>query len=194
MAFGIYASERSPSFSFMNLGAQGYFADGAINFFKSKYYVKIRTHSKEEKIIDSAKSLASKVAGMLEGESEMPEQLSLFPAEGRKLNAETFINENVLGHSFLSKAFKAQYETGSVNFSVYIMKNDTPEESHKMVQKYLASAGLNPAEGVKNKHVFTDGYNGTIFLAWHNNIIVLIEGLPNDQKDIAEKYSSEILN
>lgn len=34
LAFGIYSSERSPSFRFMNLGAQGYIADGSINFLK----------------------------------------------------------------------------------------------------------------------------------------------------------------
>ena len=48
MAFGIYSTERSPSFRFLNLGSQGYTADGAINFFKGNYYVKIRTYSKNE--------------------------------------------------------------------------------------------------------------------------------------------------
>ena len=38
MAFGIYASERSPSFRYLNLGSQGYAVDGMINFFKGDYY------------------------------------------------------------------------------------------------------------------------------------------------------------
>jgi hypothetical protein len=95
MAFGIYSSERSPSFRFMNLGAQGYIADGAINFFKGNYYVKIRTYSKSEKILKSNESLALKVANMLEGDSEMPVVLSQFPEIGKKLNEETYINESV---------------------------------------------------------------------------------------------------
>ena len=44
MAFGIYSSERSPSFRFVELGAQGYIAGGSINFFKGNYYFKIRTY------------------------------------------------------------------------------------------------------------------------------------------------------
>jgi hypothetical protein len=88
--FGIYSSERSPSFRFVNLGAQGYIADGAINFFKGNYYVKIRTYSKKEKILQSEETLAGKVAGMLEGESSMPAILNDFPDEGRKSNEETF--------------------------------------------------------------------------------------------------------
>jgi len=38
-----------------------------------------------------------------------------------------------------------------------------------------------------------DGYNGTIFLSWKDNYIVIISGLSKDQSDIADKYTSEIL-
>ena len=129
MAFGIYSSERSPSFRFMNLGAQGYIADGAINFFKGNYYVKIRTYSKSEKTLQSAESLALKVANMLNGDSKMPAVLSQFPETGKKINEETYINESVLGHKFLNKAFKAIYEVGNDNFSIFIMENNSPEEA-----------------------------------------------------------------
>ncbi len=62
MAFGIYSTERSPSFNYMKLGAQGYSADGSINFFKGNYYVKIRTFSKSEKTLQAVESLALRVA------------------------------------------------------------------------------------------------------------------------------------
>ena len=88
MAFGIYSTERSPSFRYMNLGAQGYIADGAINFFKGNYYVKIRTYSKIEKVLQSEESLALKVSNMLEGDSKMPAMLSQFPETGKKINEE----------------------------------------------------------------------------------------------------------
>lgn len=193
MAFGIYSSERSPSFRFMNLGSQGYIADGAINFFKGNYYVKIRTYSKKVKTIQAAESLAVRIAGMLEGEAEMPALLLQFPSGGKKVNEETFINESVLGHNFLNKAFKAQYEVGSDNFSVYILQSASPDESRKTVEIYLASTGISPVDEGGGKYVLTDGYNGTIFLSWKENKIVLIQGLARDQSDIADKYTSEIL-
>ncbi|MCK7536154.1 MAG: hypothetical protein MZV63_36785 [Marinilabiliales bacterium] len=87
MAFGIYASERSPSFRFMNLGSQGYIVDGAINFFKGDYYVKIRTYSNKSKTLHSEESLAARIAIMLNGNAEMPAELSLFPDEGKIQNA-----------------------------------------------------------------------------------------------------------
>jgi hypothetical protein len=44
-----------------------------------------------------------------------------------------------------------------------------------------------------DRYVLKDGYNGTIFLAWKENRIVLISGLSKDQSDIADMYISDIL-
>jgi hypothetical protein len=193
MAFGIYSTERSPSFRFMNLGAQGYIADGAINFFKGNYYVKIRTYSKSEKTLQSAESLALRVANMLEGGSEMPVVLSKFPEIGRKMNEETYINESVLGHNFLNKAYKSVYEIGTDNFSIFIMEKSSTEEAGKSVEDYLAATGIDSVESGSGKYVLKDGYNGSVFLAWKDNLIVIISGLSKDQTEIADRYTSEIL-
>jgi hypothetical protein len=193
MAFGIYSSERSPSFRFNNLGAQGYNAGGSINFFKGSYYVKIRTYSKSDKILNSAESLAREVAAMLPGDSKMPAVLSQFPEEGKKKNEETYINESVLGHKYLNRAYKASYQVGSDNFSIYLMVNSTREEARKTVDEYLAAIGMESNDVAGGKYVLTDGYNGTIFLAWKENMIVVISGLSKDQTKIADQYTSEIL-
>ncbi len=193
MAFGIYSSERSPSFKFTDLGAQGYNIDGAINFFKGNYYVKIRTYSKKSKILLAAESLARKVAGMLDGEAAMPPVLALFPQEGKKPNEETYINESVLGHSFLNKAFKADYEIAPDAFSVFIFECSNSEEAGKTASTYIASTGIDQIETGDSKFVITDGYNGPVFLAWKGSRIVVISGLAKDQSDLADKYITEIL-
>ncbi len=193
MAFGIYSSERSPSFNFMNLGGQGYTADGAINFFKGNYYVKVKTYSKKAKTLEAEQSLAMKVAAMLEGESTMPALLAVFPAEGKKMNEESFINESVLGHAFLNKAFKAIYQVGPDNFSVFIIQDSSPDTIRKTIATYVASTGIDPVETDEGKYVISDGYNGTIFIAGKDDKIVIISGLARDQAEIADKYTSEIL-
>ena len=53
---------------------------------------------------------------------------------------------------------------------------------------------MDPADTTDNRFVLTDGYNGTIFLAWKDKRIVVISGLAKDQAEIADKYTSEILN
>ena len=193
MAFGIYSSERSPSFRFMNIGAQGYIADGAINFFKGDYYVKIRTFSKSEKTLQSAESLALIVSNMLKGDTKMPAVLSQFPGTGKKVNEEAYINESVLGHKFLNKAFKATYEVGTDSFAIFILENNSKEETIKSVEAYLKATGMDPVGSGSGKYMLTDGYNGTIFLAWKDNQIIIISGLSKDQSEIADRYTSEIL-
>jgi Family of unknown function (DUF6599) len=191
-AFGIYSTERSPSFRFMNLGAQGYITGGSINFFKGNYYVKIRTFSKSEKTLRSAKSLALRVSNMLEGNTEMPSGLSLFPEEGKKLNEETYINESVLGHRFLNKAYKAIYEVGPDKFSIYIFNNNSPGEAWTIAEDYLEATGIEALESTSGKYVLEDKYNGPVFLAWKDDVVVLISGLSKDQSNLAYKYSTEI--
>jgi hypothetical protein len=177
----------------MNLGSQGYIADGAINFFKGNYYVKIRTYSKNEKTLQAEESLALRVANMLEGDSKMPEVLSEFPGLGKKVNEEIYINESVLGHKFLNRAFKASYEIGPDTFSIFIIESKLPGETWKSAEVYLAATGIDALESGSGRYVLTDGYNGTIFLAWKDNKIVIISGLSKDQTDIADQYTSEIL-
>jgi len=193
MAFGIYASERSPSYRFINLGSQGYVADGAINFFTGNYYVKIRTYSSKPKTLKAEESLATRVAGMLKGETEMPSPLLQFPDEGKKVNEETYINESVLGHQFLSKAFKASYLTGTDEFSIFLMNLQSAEETIRTIEAYLTYAGVDVVKTDEGRVVFTDGYNGTIFLSWKGDRIVIISGLAKDQADIADRYTSDIL-
>jgi len=193
MAFGIYASERNPTYRFVNLGAQGYITGGVINFFKGNYYVKIRTHSDKPKVLRSAESLAVRVANMLGGDTEMPSLLYQFPDEGKKINEEKYINESVLGHQFLTKAFKASYSVGNDSFDIYLFKFNDNGETSEMAKKYLATADLEPVQPESGKYVFADGYNGTIFLAWSGDMVVIISGLARDQADIADTYTSAIL-
>jgi hypothetical protein len=194
MAFGIYSTERSSSFHYLNLGSQGYnTSDGSINFFKSGFYVKIRTYSKDENTLKTVESLAHIVADNIPGSSAMPSDLSMFPQAGKKTNDETYINESVLGHKFLNKAFKASYETGNDVFSIFILERASADEARKLIETYLKATQSEALDSDTGRIMIKDGYNGTVFLAWKENRIVIISGLSVDQSGIADKYTSEIL-
>lgn len=192
-AFGIYSVERSPSFGFISVGAQGYRAGNSLNFFKGSYYVKIRTQSGSDKVLRQLENLALRVADMLPGDQSMPKTLSDFPESGRKNNEETYLAEAVLGHKFLKGAFRANYEDGDTGFAIYIIDRKTTEEASVIASEYLKKAGIEADDAAGGKFVFRDGYNGDIFLSWKGSRIVIIQGLERDQTDIAERYTSEIL-
>ncbi len=193
MAFGIYSLGRSSSFRFLNLGSQGYSGNGVVCFFKGQYYVHISMLPGNEKNIQMAESLAIRIANMLPGYAEMPAMLKRFPETGLKVNEEKYINEKVLGHKFLTGAFKADYEVGPDNFSLYLIENNSNSETWKMAEAYLNEAGEDIPESETGKYVISDGYNGTIFLAWSNKTMVIISGLSKDQADVAYNYTSEII-
>ena len=192
MAFGIYASERSPSYRFLNLGAQGYVVDGVVNFFKGNFYVKLRTYSEKQKTLQAQEALARRIEAMLQGPAEMPDMLSKFPDNGKKENEETFVNESVLGHQFLNKAFKANYRIGNDDVSIYLIRSGSADETLRVAKAYLSSAGIE-FDINETRYVFTDGYNGNIFLAWSGDLMVIILGLAKDQADIAATYTYDIL-
>jgi hypothetical protein len=192
MAFGIYSVERSSSFRFLNLGSQGYNTDGSINFFKGDFYVRIKANSTNEKSLQSAESLALRVANMLPGNNEMPALLSRFPETGKKVNEETFLSQNVLGHKFLTGAFKAVYELGPDSFSLFIIETKSSSDTWKIAEAYLKETGEEAPESETGKYMLTDRYNGTIFMAWAEKTIVIITGLSKDQSDIADQYASQI--
>jgi hypothetical protein len=144
-------------------------------------------------VLKAEETLAARVAEMLTGETSMPAMLSQFPSEGKKPNEEAYINESVLGHTFLNKAFRVPYQIGNDDFSIYISESSSPEEAKKIADTYIASTGISPVETGDSKFMLNDGYNGTIFLAWKDKKIVIISGLAKDQAEIADKYTSEIL-
>jgi hypothetical protein len=73
------------------------------------------------------------------------------------------------------------------------MKFNSQPEAFKTAAAFLTQAGIEAEQSDAGKYVFSDGYNGTIFLSWKNDRIVIISGLAKDQADIADKYTSEIL-
>jgi hypothetical protein len=188
--FGIYSSERFPTYNFIDIGAQGYATEGQVFFLKGNYYVKVMTNSKSAKILESIEPLAFKIADLLKGENSMPALLKEFPLEGMKVNEETYLQESVLGHGFLTASFKANYEVNGNSFSIYLMEKKSLEESRKCVTDYLNSLKQEIVDPNGGKYVLEDGYNGTVFLSWSDKRIVLITGLSRDLISIADKYSS----
>lgn len=193
MAFGIYALERAPSYNFIDRGVQGYSGEGFQNFFKGVYYIKIYTYSKNKRALEGVDKLASAVDQAIEAKKTFPEQLGLLPPEGKKVNEEMFVSENVIGHSFLSDAYRASYEVDEKSFIIYLFVRETGEDIESMVQKYMSRQDLDVENQSEGKASFEDGYNGDIFFAWQNNLMVLITGLDSTDSDLAFNYISNIL-
>jgi hypothetical protein len=190
-AFGIYSMERSPGYSFIPVGVQGYNEDGAVNFYKGRYYVKIMSHSVSAKVNDAMVELAGLIASRIEGKNEFPALLGLFPAEGRLKNEETYLLESVLGHDYLRGAFRVAYETEGDRFEIHLFRSDDVAEIITMASRLAGEEWL-PDEPVF-KYAFEDGFNGVIHMARKGDMLIVISGLGFEKTSIAEKYITEML-
>ena len=191
-AFGIYALERAPSYDFFELGVQGYREEGLVHFLKGEYYVKITSHSDKKRILEALEELAYNIESMLEGSSEFPPELQMFPAKAKVRNSEMYISESVMGHEFLNNAFRADYTIDDNRFSIYLFSGNNRDENHHMLSEYLSKYDLEPGSGPGKKYSFEDGYNGYVYLKWQPGLVILISGLDKDSYETANEYINDI--
>ena len=190
-AFGMYSMERSPGYSFLPLGVQGYQEEGVVNFYKGRYYIKIMTHSKSARAGVKMEELARLIDSRTEGNNKFPTLLDLFPSEGRLVNQETYLLENVLGHEYLADAFRVSYQVGDRRFDIYLFRCSNSEEAAAMASK-LAGDSFMPGEEVF-KYAFEDGFNGVLHMARKGDRLIVISGLGFDNTPLAERYITEML-
>lgn len=189
-SFGMYSMERSPGYSFINIGVQGYAEEGVLNFYKGNYYVKLMTHSGKTSTNEMMKVLAGRIAAVIEGSNSFPALLGLFPQEGLLENQEAYLLESVLGHDFLSGAFRASYVTEGKKFDIYLFECPDATTAVSYLQK-LAGEAFTPDDPFK--YSFEDGYNGTLYLGQKGERIVIITGLDRESTGIADRYINRML-
>ena len=109
-AFGIYASERSPSYKFLAIGAEAYRDKGILNFVQDRYYVKLSGNgANADTLLDQ---FARLLAGRIGGVRSLPNLLAKLPRENRAPHSEQYIKKDPLGHAFLAPSFLISYGQG----------------------------------------------------------------------------------
>jgi len=78
--FGIYSQERYFEGTFLKIGAQGYYENGILSFFKGRYYVKLSSYGLGEKEESMLISLAKTLDGQLDGDTALPELTGEIPS------------------------------------------------------------------------------------------------------------------
>lgn len=190
-AFGIYSMERSPGYNFIPAGVQGYNEEGVVHFYKDCYYVKIMSNSRSKQVNAFMLELGGLISSRIDGNTEFPALLKLFPAEGMLKNQETYLLESILGHNFLTGAFRASYEVDGDRFDIYLFSRDDPAETAVMAER-LAGDAWSPDEEIF-KYAFEDGFNGVLYFALRGGRLILVSGLDFEKSDLAERYITKMI-
>ncbi len=165
-AFGMYAAERSPSYHFVPIGAEGYVSDFIVNFFQAEYYVKLSGFSDKPNSSPDLDRFAQAVSQKIGVGRSMPEALTLLPPQGLLPHTEKFVKRAPLGHEILSPAIEGSYSLeGSEGAAgkpttLLISKAPGPAGAVQRVNRlrdYFSQSGkVTPAP-----EVIADGFRGT---------------------------------
>ena len=106
-AFGMYASERSPDYDFISMGAEGYRNQGILNFLKGRYYVKLAGFGAgADAVLDQ---FARGIDARIDDKAEFPALLQKLPQANRKPRSEQYLLKDPLGNAFLGPAYLVSY-------------------------------------------------------------------------------------
>ena len=158
-AFGIYSSERSPDYSFIEIGGEGYLDQGVLNTYSGQYYIKLYTTDEGPSVQEDLQAVAKAIVKELGQGNLAPDLLEIFPDKGRIPYSENYIARNFLGFDFLHSAFTASYEDG---YRLFVIEGKDEAEILKMVSSYLEFTRQDIDPALESSFVVRDRYNGDI--------------------------------
>lgn len=135
-AFGIYSAERSPKYTFITIGAEGYRNEGIVNFLQDRYYVKLAAFGDgaDAALAQFANTLSDRIGGS----RAMPDLINRLPAENRKAHSEIYMRKDPLGHAFLSPAYQADYVWNGVESRLLISAGRDTADAQGRLEKLTA--------------------------------------------------------
>ncbi len=158
-AYGIYASERSPDYRFLDLGGQAYLDKGVLNCFSGPFYMKFYSTDEAPDVQESLIIVAGAVVERLAQGKEFPGLVSLFPQEGKSPYSDHYIAKNFIGFGFLHSAFTMDYDEG---YKLFIIKGKNRDEILEMAGRYLAFTKQETDPARQTSFTVADPYNGSI--------------------------------
>jgi hypothetical protein len=161
--YGIYSYERLGEAKFLEVGGQGYFENGKLNFFKGPYYVKLIGSGLGDAAEATLSELARLIAERIEGKGGLPAAAESFPPDGLGPDSIRFVGADFLGHRFLHSAFVARYRNEAGELQAFILDPADPGEVRGMLEGYLEFLDKKGVEPVVEKGVyrFRDPYNAS---------------------------------
>jgi hypothetical protein len=185
-AFGIYSQERLPEANFLDIGIQGYYEKGFLNFLTGPYYVKISTVNTGPEDQEVLVAFAKIMAENLGPKGSFPSILSAFPAEGKQKHSKKFIAKNFLGYAFLHSSFAADYELQGKKFKLFVIEGKNKNECKDMIEKYLQTIKSPRKDTTEGRFILSDPHHGEVDLHWKGRYIWGIINI-NDV-DLRSKY------
>jgi hypothetical protein len=199
-AFGIYCQERNPDYEFLDIGGGGYVGGTALNFWRGPYYVKITVFEESDELRVELSKLAAHISGKIDHPATEPAEVAYFPTENQKPHSVQYLPRDVLGQSYLSNAYEAQYQDGDREYKIVAVLAESSDSAKEGLAKYRQFiAGANPEirdlEGVGDEgFTGTDSFYGKVVAIRSGNKILVelgaasVDSGKNTLAEMLEKF------
>lgn len=166
-AFGMYAQEKTSAGEFLEIGAEGYYEEGVLNFYSGNYYVKMSGLDASEKAM---KKIALAVFEAIAAGRETPPMLKVFPEKGLQPHSLRFVLRDFLGLHFLNNAYIGDYQQEGRNFQLFVIRARDEAGAGKMLNGLLQMAGLTEAPAGRTSTLQLR-YIGNMHLQYRENYL-----------------------
>ncbi len=150
---GMYSTERDSSYSFIDIGNEGYLASGSLNMWYGRFYIKMAGFEEGEKMDRGLKELA---AGLIKAlpraakTSSVTAPADRLPAEGRVAHSTGYSKPSLSDVDGLDGAFYADYKEGEATYRLFVVLVKDGAAAGARVAKikaYFAKDGAKIEEG-----------------------------------------------
>ena len=194
-AFGMYSTEKPRPANLVEIGAEGYYDTGLLNFYRGSYYVKIQgfdLNKQDEAMLTIVAKIVSQNIG---GKKRVPPVLDCFPPDAMVRNTERFVSKNVFGHGFLHSAFMVDYRSdNSQNTRGFIIVGNDAADADAMLAAYVKLVEDSGDTVADNSGVyrFTDPMSRTAGTMTVKKSGSYIWGLSTDNEETGAAYVTSV--
>ena len=194
-AFGVYASERSPSYTFLAIGVEAYRDKGILNFVQDRYYVKLSGNgANADTLLDQ---FARLLAGRIGGLRSLPSLFAKLPRENRAIRSEQYIKKDPLGHAFLAPSYVVAYGQGKQQSKLVIsVAADAPAAKSRADQlaKHFKQSGESASApelgegGIRAKNTF----EGRVIARTHGRYLIALFNPPENGAEMLKSAAQSL--
>ena len=187
-AFGIYSAERFADNNFVDIGLQGYWEEGSLNFFVNRYYIKLLCFDCEGQSGAVLKQFSEEIVKRVGEKGSFPALVQKLPKEGMIPNTEKYILRNFLGYGFLRNGYLANYRAGDREFDCFFVEGKSETDAQNMLTQYLEANGSANVSKTDVGYLVKDRYYHNVFLALVGNTICGVMKVKDGFEETGKKY------
>ncbi len=172
-AFGMYASERSDNLEYFDIGGEAQGDNNGLYFFAGCIYVKMSSNADAEAdgVGNTMREIGKALAEKINADATYPPLFTRFPLENKISYSEYYTNAGYIGHSFLNHVYSCNYMNNELQYQLFLIDGNTPDEAKAIIDKYLEFAKQSETIAEGEIFIIHDRYNGDIPCLWKGQYI-----------------------